>query len=263
MADGFKIDQVIWATGFATNPNFFSTYMLLCATFALGLYIDEKKVIKSIICIVFTALFIVGLLISNTTSGVLGLAVVLVFVLVYCIKNKYIKKIVFLAIVTSCTIILVHATGKTDFIKDTKTLGNEAKQIASGTVKENYGTNRVYIWKNTLKIIPQNLLHGVGIDNFYYAFNGKALVTKNGRTFFDKAHNEYLQILITEGIFCLIAYMALYSIIVFRGLRNCFKNREIYLIIPIVGYLVQAFFNISVIEVAPIFFITLGLCNSK
>jgi hypothetical protein len=37
------------------------------------------------------------------------------------------------------------------------------------------------------------------------------------------------------------------------------KNKEIYLILPIIGYLVQAQFNISVIEVAPFFYIGLGL----
>ena len=141
-------------------------------------------------------------------------------------------------------------------------MGNQAKKITSGEVKEGYGTDRIYIWKNTLKIVPNNLIHGVGIDNFYYAFGEKPLVTKDGRTYFDKVHNEYLQILVTEGIFCLAAYLSMYVVIGARGLKNCFKNKEIYLIIPVLGYLVQAFFNISVIEVAPIFFVALGLCGS-
>lgn len=77
---------------------------------------------------------------------------------------------------------------------------------------------------------------------------------------FDKAHNEYLQILVTEGIFCFLSYIALYGIIFFYGVKNSIKNKELYLILPIIGYIVQAFFNISVIEVAPIFYMTLGLC---
>ena len=115
------------------------------------------------------------------------------------------------------------------------------------------------IWKNTLKIVPKNLIHGVGVDNYYYAFDGKPLYSKNGKVFYDKAHNEYLQILITEGIFCLISYLAFYGIITVRGTKYSFKNKEVYFILPIIGYLVQAFFNISVIEVAPIFYIALGL----
>lgn len=263
MADGFKIEQTIWATGFTTNPNFFGTYMLICAAFALGLYIDEKKIIKSMIYLVFLGLFVIGLLISNTASTVVGFGAAVIIALIYCIKNKYIKKIIFLVLIVVGTTFAVYKTGKTILIKDMVKVGKQSTEIAKGNVKESYGTNRIYIWKNTLKIVPQNLIHGVGIDNFYYAFNGKALVTKDGKTYFDKVHNEYLQILITEGIFCLIAYLALYLVIGLRGIKNSFKNKEIYIFIPVVGYLVQAFFNISVIEVAPIFFVALGFCDSK
>lgn len=262
MADGFKINRTVWATGFTTNPNFFATYMLLCASFAMGLYIDGKKIITSVISIACTVLFIVGLLISNTSSCIVGMGAVCIFSIIYCLKNKYIKKMIFMTLAIVCTILVMSKTGKTWFIKDTKEMGNQAKKITSGEVKEGYGTDRIYIWKNTLKIVPNNLIHGVGIDNFYYAFGEKPLVTKDGRTYFDKVHNEYLQILVTEGIFCLAAYLSMYVVIGARGLKNCFKNKEIYLIIPVLGYLVQAFFNISVIEVAPIFFVALGLCGS-
>ena len=42
-----------------------------------------------------------------------------------------------------------------------------------------------------------------------------------------------------------------------------FKDKKTYLLIPVVGYLIQAFFNISVIEVAPMFYMALGLCINK
>ena len=58
------------------------------------------------------------------------------------------------------------------------------------------GTKRIYIWKNTLRIVPKNIIHGVGIDNFAKAFNGGPLIRKY--SIYDKAHNEYLQILILK-----------------------------------------------------------------
>ena len=42
--------------------------------------------------------------------------------------------------------------------------------LLKGDVKDNFGTGRIYIWKNTLKVVPENMENGVGIDNFYYAF---------------------------------------------------------------------------------------------
>ena len=226
LADGFKLEQKIWATGFLTNPNFFGTYMLLCTSYALGLYIDEKKIIKSIIYILIMGLFIVGILISNTTSCAIGLIAVLIFSLIFCIKNKKVKKIIFLTLAIICTVLCVYKAGKTNLIKDVGIVGKESTEIAKGNIKEEYGTNRIYIWKNTLSIVPKNLVHGVGIDNFYYAFDGKALVTKDGKTYFDKAYNEYLQILITEGIFCLVTYIAMYATIGIRGVVSSYKRRK-------------------------------------
>ena len=75
----------------------------------------------------------------------------------------------------------------------------------------------------------------------------------------DKAHNEFLQTFITEGIIGLLIYLGLYISVIKNGIKNSFKNENIYFILPIIGYLVQAFFNISVIEVAPLFYIALGL----
>ena len=44
-------------------------------------------------------------------------------------------------------------------------------------------------------------------------------------------------------------------------IKTMFKDRKAFLFsLCIISYLVQAFFNISVIEVAPLFFISLGLC---
>jgi putative inorganic carbon (HCO3(-)) transporter len=67
--------------------------------------------------------------------------------------------------------------------------------------------------------------------------------------------------LITQGIFSLIAYLSLYGTIIIKKIKS--KEKNIYLILPIIGYLTQAFFNISVIEVAPFFYISLGILNSR
>ena len=118
----------------------------------------------------------------------------------------------------------------------------------------------MYIWKNAVKIIPKYFFVGSGVDCFYYAFEGGPLMSPNGKIYYDKVHNEYLQILITEGVFGLISYLGLYFVLLKKGIKNGFKYDEVIYVLPIIGYLVQAFFNISVIEVAPIFYIGIGLC---
>ena len=142
-------------------------------------------------------------------------------------------------------------------------LGNETIEISKGNLDDNFGTDRMYVWKETIKIIPNYWLTGVGIENFYYAFDGKPLTTYNGMISYDKVHNEYLQVLITQGVFSFITYILFLSILVFSGIKESYKENKLYLILPVGGYLIQAFFNISVIDVAPLFYIGLGFLINR
>ncbi|MBO4293067.1 MAG: O-antigen ligase family protein [Clostridia bacterium] len=250
------------AQGFITNPNFFGTFMVLCSCFSIGLFIDEEKISRKIIYIFTSVILMIGLLISNTASAGVALVFVLIYILVYCIKKKKIAKLIATIAIISISTIITLNLGKTNMLKDLTQTAKEATEVAKGNADDKFGSSRMFIWKNTLPIIPKYLLHGAGIDNFYFAFGEEPLQTDDGKTIFDKAHNEYLQTLVTQGIFSLISYLALYALILKKGIKYSFKENEIYLILPIIGYLTQAFFNISVIEVAPIFYISIGLCSS-
>ena len=252
----------IWAIGFTNNPNFFGTYMLLCLSYSFGLFLEAKKIYENSIYLALSCLFMFGLLISDTLAVVIGLLCILMYIFIYCLKNKYYEKFVVIFAIILFFTCLATGLGKTKLVKDMLKTGNEVIEISKGNFDDNYGTKRMYIWKNTLKIVPQYLLHGVGIDSFHKAFDGEALTLKKPTKIilYDKAHNEYLQTLVTQGIFALGSYLFIYGYAVYVGTKNAFKNKQIYLVLPIIGYLVQAFFNISVIEVAPLFYMALGLC---
>lgn len=250
-----------WATGFISNPNFFGTFMLINLSYAIGLFIDSKNKLLDALYILLIALFNIGLLISDTMSCVVGLGAVCLYLLIHIIKKRKFIKLLIIVAVFVLTSILTVSVGKTAIYEDFVKYFNQTKQITQGNVDEKFGSNRVFIWKNTIKIIPDHLINGAGIDNFFYAFDEKPL--QKGIFFYDKAHNEYLQTLVCEGIFALISYLIFYGIIVITGIKNGIKNKEVYLVLPVIGYIVQAFFNISVIEVAPYFFIALGFLTNR
>ena len=250
-----------WATGFVTNPNFFGSLSVLSLCIAISLFFDEEKKYFKVILGVLIAILMSGLLISDTLSALIGLIVALMYLIFFAIKNKKIKLLIITLILLAIMTGVQTTLGKTNLLKDLIKTKNQSVQIAKGNAKDDYGTNRIFIWKNTLKIVPQNLHYGVGIDNFYYAFGDKPLIYKT--MYFDKAHNEYLQILICEGIHALTAYLLFFGSIVVIGLKYSLKNKKLLFLLPIIAYLVQAFFNISVIEVAPFFYIFLGLCATR
>lgn len=78
-------------------------------------------------------------------------------------------------------------------------------------------------------------------------------------------NNDYLQIALTTGVPTLVVYLLLLSVIVMKGIKRLKylaqdqKLISIGMLAAIIGYLVQAFFNISVISVAPYFWLILGL----
>lgn len=250
-----------WATGFITNPNFFGSLSVLSLCIAISFFFDEDKKYLKIIYAVLMVILMSGLLISDTLSALIGLIVALVYLSYFAIKNKKIKLLIITLVLLILITIVQVMIGKTNLIKDLVKTKDQTVEIAKGNTQDNFGTNRIYIWKNAIKIVPKNLSYGVGIDNFYYAFGDRPLIMN--KMAFDKAHNEYLQILVCEGIHALTAYLLFFGSIAYLGLKQSLKNKEVILLLPIIAYLVQAFFNISVIEVAPFFYAFLGLCVNR
>ena len=238
------------------NPNFFASYILLSLLFSIGLYIEDKDIYNKILYFIISIILVSVLIFSNCMSCMVGLAISLLLLLPYTIIKKNILPYIILIVVSILLLFVYAKFNNTRLLRDIYKTGNEVKEISTGNYDSNYGTHRLGVWRKTMDIVPNNIIHGVGIDNFFYAFNGKPLV--NGGYMFDKAHNEYLQILVTEGIFSLISYISLFIYIIIKGLKKSFNNK-IYYLLPVIGYLVQAFFSISVIEVAPIFYLSLGL----
>ena len=80
----------------------------------------------------------------------------------------------------------------------------------------------------------------------------------------DKAHNEFLHVAAVTGIPSLIIYLTMVMVILIQNGKFLFReNVKTLLLLTVLAYLIQAFFNISVIAVAPIYWILLGLLAQK
>lgn len=138
-----------------------------------------------------------------------------------------------------------------------------------GGLSYEMGSHRIWIWRITLRLIYEKPILGCGPDNLWeglvqncteetYEFARKTYVA------IDKAHNEYLHIAATLGIPVLICYLAFIALILFPKIKLAINNKVNFIIcLSIISYLVQAFFNISTIGVAPLFWMLLGLIDNK
>ena len=138
--------------------------------------------------------------------------------------------------------------------------------------KERIGSARGYIWSRSLPVLKDHLLLGVGPDCFVFAFPqqdylGKMYAYETASMIVDKPHNLYLQIGINQGGIALIAFVMmigayLVQSIKLYALKNYYQERYavgMALMLAIVGYLVAGVFNDSVVSVAPIFWVLLGV----
>lgn len=258
------------------NRNFFGSFLSICVPIFMALYIIKRKKVYLITSLIsFWAI-----LVSMTRSSWIGLAVATIFGVIYIIKN-FNKEIIkcTIHILIGFSIIFVFVLKPPSFIpkpNGVNALGDRLVLMGQelGTLfeenaeKEQLGSGRIRIWTIVLKEIacvpilgtgPDTLADGldknVHIDNILFIFDT--------HQFIDKAHNEYLQIAATIGIPAMIVYLAFLAQILSSQKKKIFKdNATFILVIPIISYIVQAFFNISTIGVAPIFWALLGLLQN-
>lgn len=274
------------ASGFIGHPNMLGSYIVLTLLLALGMYFLYDKNKK--FYLISSILLYINLILAESTGPFYGFVCGLIFMFVYLLKKK---KICFSTILITTMVMIMGLLSVTmisklwctykfhDKFRDYFTITGDIKdtfvtinELISNDVKNNesqvstiesYGSNRIWLWSRSLRLVPKYWLHGTGIDNFTKAFsNNLSEVDKNisylGGALFDRAHNEYLHLLITQGIFTLITYLALLLLVFIKGVKS--KDTLTWvLLFSFVGYAIQAFANISVYNVAPFFFVVMGM----
>jgi len=139
--------------------------------------------------------------------------------------------------------------------------------------KEKLGSSRGYIWSRSIPLIKDTLILGTGPDTFAFDFPQEDLIGKyyaydTPNIVVDKAHNLYLQIAINYGVIALLAFLAMMVIYIVDSIKlyafkEQFEEKSKMLgaitCLGVIGYLFSGIFNDSVVSVAPVFWIVLGV----
>lgn len=137
---------------------------------------------------------------------------------------------------------------------------------------EKLGSGRGYIWGRTLPLLKKYIIAGSGPDNYPIAFPqddfmAKANAFYNPSMIVDKPHNFYLQIATNTGVLTLLSLLVFWGIYIISSFKlyskmlfdTLDKFIGAFALISVIGYLFSGLFNDSVISVAPLFWIILGL----
>ena len=152
----------------------------------------------------------------------------------------------------------------TDFVSEEV---QRTQMELEGKLDSGLGSDRLILWQCGLESVPRHWATGIGLDNYRQVF-----IEKYGDVdlyfFRAKAHNEFINTLVTQGVFAFALYMVLYFRTIVLNVKKIFKGEDdtpryftwIFLAM-FLTYLAQSFFNTSVISVAPYFWLVAGLLN--
>lgn len=139
----------------------------------------------------------------------------------------------------------------------------ELSRVLHGDIRPAFGSHRVEIWGEALRLAGERPLLGGGPDTLTLRteLGYSRYVEQTGRTLsvhIDNAHNEFLNYLVNIGGLGLCSYLALAGLAVRRWLSGSGELRGA-LGCGLTGYLIQSFFGLGLCLVAPMVFVFMGL----
>jgi hypothetical protein len=136
----------------------------------------------------------------------------------------------------------------------------QAREAMHLRMEDDFGSGRGFLWDRTMNVVMDHFWFGTGPDTFSYAFRDYQLEASivTG-TSFDKAHNDFLQILICHGIFALLAFLIFLGSLAAKIIPMVWNNPLFMACVTAcAAYIAQSFFGISTPMVTPLFFVILG-----
>lgn len=143
----------------------------------------------------------------------------------------------------------------------------EIQQLLRGNVNADFGSGRVRIWREVLRLIQERPLLGGGPDTLLerMTFTFTRYSEELGMTIeahVDSAHNLFLNTAANQGIPALIVWLAGLWLWV-RGILKRRNAAGLLMLAGVTGYLAQGCFSVSLCSVTGLFwiFLALGECD--
>ena len=268
-------DTVIGST--IGNGNFLGKFLVLTGPLFAGycLFKNEKKIYT--LCLTAFFIILIALVLSMARASWLGFACasMLFFFLVYRYGSADQKKhtAFFGAAIAGALLVLgiFAASGLGSFNLSAKLA---AKVRSAVNVQQGHGSaTRLFVWAKTMPLIRERPLFGYGPDTHekvYKGFNLEYCKRFNDWVVIDRAHNNYIDITIAQGLFGLFSYCGLigsFLFYVWQRIKNERTKPQRMLLCAVfsgyIGYMVNDFFSFSIVSVSPTFWALIGLTIYK
>ena len=243
-------------TAIFSNINYYGYYLSVSIPLSAAMFVEEKKDIWRIFSVAAITTNTIALAYNNTMGGWVACTAAIIFMIIahIIVEHKPNRQVMYAASVYFlCLIIFGYLSG--NLVKNFSSLFSDMFNIAAqAPSSDRAGSGRWLIWKRCLKLISESPLFGIGFEGV--CVRELLEFAKNSRP-----HNEYLQYTLFYGIPSGIAYLAGCISVYFRALHNRANLNSMTLVclVAAFGYLVSAFFGLTLFATTPYLFIFLGM----
>jgi putative inorganic carbon (HCO3(-)) transporter len=233
--------------GTMPHPDFFGTYTVFILPAAIFLFLRSKKLYNMVFPVMIYVGQVVSLCRGTWIASLIGLAIIVW----YAWNRPEMRRSLFvlLGAFVAVTLLLMPVNHGMLLARIFSLQGSYGI-----TLNDTAGSYRMYIWRGAFHLFLLYWPFGIGPDHLIYA----RLITP-AHELADKAHDIYLEMGLTMGIFTLLSYLAFLGII----LRKWKTEIGFVLFTMIAVYLIQGVANIDIVVIMPLFWIVLGLALSE
>lgn len=260
--------QDVQSRVFATlgQPNWLAAYLvsLVPLTWYSALNKGQRKngdnKNNSIIWITISLLFFACILFTKSRSGLLGLATCyIVFWSFYFKKHFKLFLVISFSFFIALAFLGSRVTPSISELMQVKTVQNNVS-TDNGEGGTESGAIRLIVWKGAIDVFKHNPILGTGVETFGYSYWQFRPVEHNSNSEWDflynKAHNEYLNILANTGIIGFISYAFLVGASIFT------LKKHPALLAGYLSILVTNFYGFSVVIISIFTFIFPAIANT-
>ena len=246
------------------NTNLLAAFYCLCIPLFIWHALTHRA-LRDRLVLAAAALCLGVLIASRVASGAVALAAAAVVLMPYYVNyTSHSRKKALIAAGCMAALCLAALAAVYFYGGGSGTL-HELSQLLHGHVEDSYGSSRVAIWRECLRLAGERPLVGGGPDTLALRtdMTFSRFVEETGSTMsthVDNAHCEPLGYLVNLGALGLIPYLALCAGSLRRFFRGC---------APAAGgalccYYVQSLFGLGLCIVVPLVWIYMGLvCSGK
>lgn len=248
------------------QPNFLASYLLLVMPLGIYLFFISKKFLVKFLISLALFFQLLCLFFTYSRAGWLGLIVGLIFLgLIYLwdlFKSKKwsktsLKYLFALGLLVIAVFIFLLSSNQLFKFRIKSLVDLKGGGVAS----------RINYWQASIDAIKKRPIFGYGPETqgeiFVKYYNKDWAIYNKVNSYPNRAHNLFLDVLLTSGIIGLIAYLALLSLFFKLIIDNIKKNNHrllsLAIFVSLVSYLVSLMFGFSVVTTDIYFWLYLAI----